>query len=255
MRKRIAPRKELEILLQSLKAHPDPKPRLEQYTISAEAAAETLFVAEYQHHDISGRVVADLGCGTGRLALGSAYLGAELVVGVDLDEKAIETARLNTTMSGQQGRVQWILSDVAAIRGSFDTVIQNPPFGVLRKGADRVFIVKALEIGKVVYSLHKTGVKNRAFIMRLAQKHGGTISEIYQLEFEIPHMFSFHRKKKHLVKVDLFRMVKNAQKHWKDNTVRGTRGETGGRRGIHPRQWHLRGEWDHILRDNRTGED
>jgi len=210
MHKRIVRRKELELFLQSLKPHPEPKPSLEQYTISAKAAAEILLIAEYQHHDIGARVVADLGCGTGRLALGSAYLGAGLVVGVDLDRKAIETAKRNTAMSSQRGKVQWVLSDIRAIVGEVDTVVQNPPFGVQRKGADRMFVAKALEIGNVVYSLHKSGAKNRAFIKRLIEKHGGTATEIYQLEFEIPHMFTFHRKKKHLVRADLFRMIKNA---------------------------------------------
>ena len=210
MCKRIIPRKALELFLQSLKPHPKPKPSLEQYTVTPEVAAEILFIAEYRHNDINGKIVADLGCGTGRLAIGSAYLGARQAVGVDLDKVAIETAKHNATVSHQRDKVQWVLSDVKSIRGRFDTVIQNPPFGVLRRGADRAFIVKALEIGNVVYSLHKSGANNRVFIKRLAERHGGIVTEICQLEFEIPHMFTFHHKKKHLVKVDLFRMIRNA---------------------------------------------
>lgn len=210
MCKRIVPRKELELFLQSLRPHPKPKPSLEQYTVTPEVAAEMLFIAENRHHDIAGKLVADLGCGTGRLTLGSAYLGARQVMGVDLDRSAIAAAKHNTATSGQQSRVQWVLSDVTSIVGRFDTVIQNPPFGVLRRGADRIFITKALETGDVVYSLHKSGLKNRAFIKRLAERHGGIITEICQLTFEIPHTFTFHHKKKHLVKVDLFRMIRNA---------------------------------------------
>jgi len=206
----IVRKREIELFLQSLKPHPDPRPSLEQYTISAEAASEMLSIAEYRHHDIGSRVIADLGCGTGRLALGSAYLGAELVVGIDLDKRAIETAKRNAAISSLQEKVQWILCDVRAIVGKVDTVIQNPPFGVQRKGADRIFVAKALEIGNVVYSLHKSGVRNRAFIKRMIEKHGGTVTEIHQLKFEIPYMFTFHRRRKHLVEVDLFRMIKNA---------------------------------------------
>lgn len=210
MHKWIVPRRNLELFLQLLEAHPEPKASLEQYTIPASTASEILFIAEHQHHDIVAKVIADLGCGTGRLTLGCAYLGAELVIGVDLDRKAIETARRNTDSSSQRGRVQWLLSDIRAVVGRVDTVVQNPPFGVQRRGADRMFLAKALEIGNVVYSLHKSGAKNRAFIKRLVKKHGGTVSEIHQLELEIPHMFAFHRKKKHLVKVDLFRMIRDA---------------------------------------------
>lgn len=209
MQKRIVPRRELERFIQSLKPHPEPKPNLEQYTVTAEVAAEILFIAEYRHQDIGEKDVVDLGCGTGRLALGCSYLGARVAVGVDIDRKAIETARENAISSCQKRKIQWVLSDATTIRGRFDTVVQNPPFGVLRKGADRAFVAKALEIGNVVYSLHKSGVENRAFIKRLVERHGGTITDMYQLEFEIPHMFTFHHKKKHLVEVDLFRMIKN----------------------------------------------
>lgn len=206
---RIVPRKEIELFLQSLKPHPEPKPSLEQYTISAGAASEVLFIAEYLHHDISGRIVADLGCGTGRLAIGSAYLGAKLVVGVDLDKLALETAKLNAVTSGQSRKVEWILSDITSVVGKVDTVLQNPPFGVQRKGADRPFIAKALEIGNVVYSLHKSSDKSRAFIKRLVEKHGGAVTEIHQIEFDIPQMFKFHQERKHRVKADLFRLVRN----------------------------------------------
>lgn len=209
MQRRIVPRKELELFIQSLKPHPEPKPTLEQYTVSPEVAAEMLFIAEYRHRDISEKTVVDLGCGSGRLALGCVYLGARLAVGVDIDKRAIGTAKENTATACQKGRVQWILSDATMIVGRFDTVIQNPPFGVLRKGADRIFVAKALEIADVVYSLHKSGVENRVFIKRLAERHGGTITDVYQLKFEIPHIFAFHHKKKHLVEVDLFRMIKN----------------------------------------------
>jgi len=209
MQERIMPRKELELFIQSLKPLPEPKPTLEQYTIPPDTAAEMLLIAEYRHRDLNGKSVADLGCGSGRLALGSVYLGAQTAVGIDLDKKAIETAKTNAISSRQESRTQWVLSDVTAIVGRFDTVVQNPPFGVLRRGADRQFITKALEIGHVVYSLHKSGRDNRAFIKRLAERHGGTITDVYQLKFEIPHMFRFHRKKKHLIKVDLFRMISN----------------------------------------------
>lgn len=209
MQKRIVPRKELELFIQSLKPHPEPRTTLEQYTVSPEVAAEMLFIAGYQHRDIDDRIILDLGCGSGRLALGSAYLGARLVVGVDIDKMAIRTANENAATAHQKGRVQWVLADVTTIVGRFDTVVQNPPFGVLRKGADRIFVAKALEIGRVVYSLHKSGVENRAFIKRLTERHGGAITDVYQLKLEIPHMFTFHRKKKHLVKVDLFRMIGN----------------------------------------------
>ena len=44
----------------------------------------------------------DLGCGTGRLALGASYLGAKTVVGIDIDKLAIKTAHENIRKLNKQ---------------------------------------------------------------------------------------------------------------------------------------------------------
>ena len=59
-----------------------------------------LYIAAYANNDIIGKTVLDLGCGTGRLALGASYLGAENVVGVDIDRLAIKTAVENSLKAG-----------------------------------------------------------------------------------------------------------------------------------------------------------
>jgi len=74
--KRLVPRLELEKALQQIEPHPAPKAYLEQYTIPTDVAAELLFIAAYINDDIIDKVVADLGCGTGRLAVGAVLLGA-----------------------------------------------------------------------------------------------------------------------------------------------------------------------------------
>ena len=75
--KRLVRRLDLTRLLQSVEAHPSPKAFIEQYAIPVDAASEMLFSAAYVHDDITAKVVADLGCGTGRLALGAVFLGAK----------------------------------------------------------------------------------------------------------------------------------------------------------------------------------
>ena len=55
-----------------------PKPELEQYSTPVDIVAEMIKLANAQG-DLSGSVV-DLGCGTGRLAIGAAILGAEVTV-------------------------------------------------------------------------------------------------------------------------------------------------------------------------------
>ena len=59
-------------------------------------ASSMLYIAAYANNDIEGKTVLDLGCGTGRLALGASYLGAKTVVGIDIDKLAIKTAVENS---------------------------------------------------------------------------------------------------------------------------------------------------------------
>ena len=125
---------------------------------------------------LSNKNVLDLGCGTGRLALGAAFLGAESVVGVDIDRKAVNTASENTATVGLGEKVQWIAADVDAIHGSFDTVLQNPPFGVQKRGADRKFVTKALELGSVAYSLHKRPGEDLTLLNKVKASGDGAVA-------------------------------------------------------------------------------
>jgi putative methylase len=223
MQKRIIRKLELETLLSQITPHPSPKPSLEQYTIPADVAATMLHIAAYNYGDIVGKTVLDLGCGTGRLALGAVFLGAKQVVGVDIDKNAVKVAFENSVKTNLKEKVQWITGDIGAILGSFDTVLQNPPFGVQKRRADRKFLEKALESGKVVYSLHKYPSEDNAFIKKLKankanvvsvasspflekfiEKHEGKVKAVYAMVMTIPHMFSFHTKRKHEFIVSLY---------------------------------------------------
>jgi len=223
MRKRLIRKLDLEMLLSQIEPHPSPKPSLEQYTIPANVAATTLYVAAYTYNDIIDKAVLDLGCGTGRLALGAAFLGAKQVVGVDIDKTAVRMAFENSEKIGLKNRVQWIVADIGAIHGRFDTVIQNPPFGVQKRKADRKFLKKALEVGKSIYTLHKSPHRDAAiikkskargtntvsmfpynFIKRFVEGHNGKIKAVYPMLMTIPHMFNFHAKRRHEFVVDLY---------------------------------------------------
>ncbi len=223
MQKRLIRKLDLEMLLSQVEPHPSPKPSLEQYTIPADVAATILYIAAYTHNDIVDKTVLDLGCGTGRLALGAAFLGAKQVVGVDIDKTAIKVACENSVKTGLKNRVQWIAADIDVVHGKFDTVLQNPPFGVQRRKADRKFLEKALEVGEIIYSLHKSSRKDKVFIKKLKTRgtnivsvspssfiekfvgeHGGTIRAVYAMLMTVPHMFNFHTKRKHEFVVDLY---------------------------------------------------
>ena len=220
--RRIIRKLALERFLSEIAPQLSPQARLEQYTTSESVAAIMLNIAAYVNDDVVGKSLLDLGCGTGRLSLGAAYLGAQEVVGIDIDKRAIEAAAENSKKLDLAGNVQWVLGDIKAISGQFDTVLQNPPFGVQTREADRAFLVKALESGKSVYSLHnhpetdnqlirqlKAGsgflrVQPSPFLEQFVAKHGGAVKAVYAIPITIPRLFDFHTQAKHNFVVDLY---------------------------------------------------
>ncbi|MDD3730594.1 MAG: METTL5 family protein [Endomicrobiaceae bacterium] len=227
--KRIVRKLDLELFLGSLEPQPNPKAALEQYTITESVAANMLYIAGIINRDITGKKVLDLGCGTGRLSLGAAFLGAEEVVGIDVDPKAIEMAHQNALKVGLVEQVQWINGDIAVIDGYFDSVLQNPPFGVQNRAADRAFLVKALEVANSVYSLHNHPEVDKrlikllkssqgfiqvcpsVFLERFIAKHSGRIIAVYAMLMTIPKMFNFHQKLRHDFIVDLYVIEKKSK--------------------------------------------
>ena len=220
--KRLVRKLDLERFLSQIKPHPSPNVRLEQYTTSESVAATMLYLAAYTYGDIVDKQILDLGCGTGRLALGCAFLGAKSVVGVDIDKLAVKLALENSAKLGFKTKVDWVAGDVNAITGKFDTVLQNPPFGVQKRGADRVFLEKALQVADAVYSLHNhpftdeplvrwlransglLQVEASPFIARFVEAHGGRIEAVYALLLVIPRMFDFHTKTRSEIIIDLY---------------------------------------------------
>jgi len=193
-------KQQLEITLQRLKPLSNRSPKLEQYPTPADIAADVLWEAFGAGH-IAGRSVADLGCGNGVFAIGARLLGATAVLGVDIDCGAVGTASENAEALGLD--IDLHTADVKDLKGSFDTVLQNPPFGAQTKHADRSFVKKALELAPVAYSLHNDGTED--FVAELVQSLGGRAKPLKKYKFEIPYAFEFHRKATETVSVVLLR--------------------------------------------------
>ena len=193
-------KKQLEMALQQLKPISEPSPLLEQYSTPATIAADVLWEA-FSAGDIEGRTVADLGCGNGIFSIGAKLLGARRVVGLDVDEEAVETAIENARALSAD--VEFVVSEVSDFEGEFDTTIQNPPFGAQMRHADRPFIEKAILISPTVYSLHnEVGMD---FVAQMAESLGAACKAVKRYKFEIPYAFEFHRRTREFVSVVLLR--------------------------------------------------
>jgi len=199
---RTVSKRQLEIQLGKLNILQAPKLGLEQYPISPEVAAELLYMAGFEHHDLHGEII-DLGTGTGRLAIGAALMGSKKIVGVDVDKRSIALARENAMAAGV--RVEWVVSDINEVVGRYDTVIMNPPYGTRSPHLDVRFLERAFELAPVVYSIHKSST--RKFLEPFIAKRNRRVDGLRSMSLDIPHLFPFHRKKWENVQVDLYRIV------------------------------------------------
>ena len=164
-----------------------PKPELEQYSTPVDIVAEMIKLANAQG-DLSGKVV-DLGCGTGRLAIGAALLGAE-VTGYEIDDEALELAKSYSKKNDLE--IEWINLAIENINKKYDTVLMNPPFGSQRPGADRAFLKKSLEIGTKIWTIHMAETKD--FVKQFVEKNNGEILSAYEFDFPIKNSMPFHTK-------------------------------------------------------------
>lgn len=195
-------KRQLEIRLSRLEILQSPTLKLEQYPVSAKAAAELLYMAGFEHEDLKGRVI-DLGTGTGRLAIGAALMGARHVMGVDVDPNALLLARKNAESADV--KVEWVQSPVEKVDGKFDTAIMNPPYGTRMVHADIRFLDKALRLAPVTYSIHKSST--RKFLAEYLLRSNGRIDEARSMGMEIPHLFTFHNRTWKTLEVDLYRIL------------------------------------------------
>lgn len=193
-------KKKLEIILEQVPTHPQPNPQLEQYPTPSYIASDMLYFA-HSLGDIENRKVMDLGCGCGIFALGAKLLGADSVIGMDIDEKAIDIARVYAQKL--KLTVDFRVCEIKDFNEKGDTVIQNPPFGAQMRHADRPFLEKAMTLSNVVYSLHLS--ETQEFIEKLADKNNMLITHTKGYEFAIKHTFDFHTKEKKNFEVTMFR--------------------------------------------------
>jgi len=200
--------KELESHLQQVETFESPKILLEQYSTRPHIAACMLHTMAASFGDIEGRLVADLGCGSGVLAMGCAMLGAGFVTGFDVDPDALDLVNENRE-DFEVDNIDCVNIDVKNIgegwNDRFDTVVMNPPFGTKHnKGLDLLFLQTGLNIScGAVYSLHKTSTRDH--VLKKAGQWGAKAQVLAELRYDLPATYKHHKKSSVDIEVDFLR--------------------------------------------------
>ena len=197
----------LAITLSKLKPFEKPSPKLEQYPTESEIAAEVLWFA-HMNKDIQDKTIADLGCGTGTLGIAALILGAKKVFFVDIDDKSLKIAKQNLESVDKNltKKAEFIKQDIKDFKKNVDLVIQNPPFGIKLKHADRIFLETAFKSAPVIYSFHK--LETRDFIDDLAAKNSFKITHFWSFDWPLKQTMSYHKKRIQYIKVGCWRLEK-----------------------------------------------
>ncbi|MBR3139993.1 MAG: methyltransferase domain-containing protein [Methanobrevibacter sp.] len=207
--KKITRKKHLEMRLQNIPSHPKPKVGLEQYTTPSTIASDLIWNA-FGLGDIEDKNILDLGCGTGIFAIGSALMGANSSIGVDIDKDSIDLA-LEVSGKLNLDNIDFIVSDICDFNEGLnaDTVFQNPPFGSQRRadtGQDLRFVKKAIKLNaNVLYSFHMASTEE--FLMKFYDDNNFEITHIFRYKFPIPKIYDFHNKEKQIVDVIVIRAI------------------------------------------------
>ena len=198
----------LAVALSKLQAFTEPKVSVEQYPTDSEVAAEVLW--QLRMKGDLGKVSVDLGCGTGVLGIGLVLLGKVRVYMVDSDKWALETARQNLKKVQSEykvpGEAVFVHQDIRDFKEKADLVVENPPFGVKNRHADKEFLKKAFELGNVVYSFHKT--ESRNFIDKFSTENGFRVTNIWDFQFPLKATMHFHSRRIKRIPVSCFRLEK-----------------------------------------------
>jgi len=209
-------KKEIVSIIQNTATFTNPKIELEQYCIDASSAVDLIYFAGFEFDDIKNRLIFDFGAGTGRLSIASAYFKATYVLSIDIDWSAVKILNENILNLDLKHIIFPICSDIDNFEISNSilpknlkiTTIMNPPFGVQKKAADRVFLEKAFNISDVVYSVHLANVRVSKFISNYIKKFNWKIDYVYPFNMILERTFPFHSRKRKNINVDIYRFIK-----------------------------------------------
>lgn len=127
--------------------------------------------------DLTGKSVLDCGCGTGILGIVASRLGANRVLGYDIDEWSSENAKHNAALNGVEN-LDVLLGDASVLDGvkeEFDVVIANINRNILLN--DMTAFRSHLKIGGrlILSGFYETDVP---MLEQAAQSNGLTIIDV-----------------------------------------------------------------------------
>ncbi|MCL4330483.1 MAG: METTL5 family protein [Candidatus Thermoplasmatota archaeon] len=159
---------------------------LGQYPTTPGIAARLCYMG-YADGNISGKIVGDFGTGNGILSVGASLLGADEVFAYDADPDMVRLAHENT----EGMAIEVILSEIDKVKGRFDTVLMNPPWGDSSSNLDRAFMLKASETSGHLYAIHN--IKSLDFLENFYNRLG-KVEQIVKVTFDMPRIYRHHTR-------------------------------------------------------------
>ena len=209
-------KKEFIFRIQNTETFIDPKVELEQYSIDASCAVDIIFFAGFEFNDINQKIIVDLGAGTGRLSIATTFFKPAYVLSVDIDLSALFILKKNIKKLQLENIIFPICTDVKYFeisksllpKNSQITTIMNPPFGVKKRSADRIFLERAFAFSNIVYSIHLANKGVHNFISNFIRKYNWKIDYVLPFNMILERSFQFHEQKKKKINVNLYRFIK-----------------------------------------------
>ena len=209
-------KKEFIFRIQNTETFIDPKVELEQYSIDASCAVDIIYIAGFEFNDINQKIIVDLGAGTGRLSIATTFFKPAYVLSVDIDLSALFILKKNIKKLQLENIIFPICTDVKYFeiskfllpKNSQITTIMNPPFGVKKRTADRIFLERAFAFSNIVYSIHLANKGVHNFISNFIRKYNWKIDYVLPFNMILERTFQFHEQKKKKINVNLYRFIK-----------------------------------------------
>ena len=209
-------KKNLISIVQNTETYKNPKIKLEQYCINATCAVDIIYYAGFEYDDINNAVVIDLGSGTGRLSIASAFLNAKYILSVDIDIDAIKILNRNIKSLRLDSVIFPICADIKYFeiskrslpKNTKTTTIMNPPFGVQSRYADRVFLNRAFSFSNIIYSIHLAGQKIQNFIFNYVKKYNWIVDNILPYNMILENTYPFHSHKRKKIDINIYRFIR-----------------------------------------------